>query len=87
MAALASVTRRLSRCVSLYARSLVSHRSSTNGTLNHEQTHSAFDDDAHKSETESNSEPNVRPLNFERPLENGLDQGVYKVLYPSYAIY
>lgn len=87
MAALASVTRRLSRCVSPFARSLVSHRSSTNGTLKHEQTHSEFDDDAHKSETESNSEPNVRPLNFERPLENGLDQGVYKVLYPSYAIY
>lgn len=84
MAALASLSIRLSRSVSPYARSLVSHRFSTNGTLNHEQIH---DDGAYKSETESNSEPNVRPLNFEKPLENGLDQGVYKVLYPLYAIY
>ncbi|KAG9442043.1 hypothetical protein H6P81_017897 [Aristolochia fimbriata] len=53
---------------------------STNYNPSDKLSDSEVDPDDPRPEVDENAESHSRPLNFERPLENGLDQGVYKAI-------
>ncbi|XP_068646125.1 uncharacterized protein [Aristolochia californica] len=76
-----SLSRRVSRSLFSLPRLSQNHLYfSTNYTPSDKLSDSEVDPEDPRPEADENSESHSRPLNFERPLENGLEQGVYKAI-------